>query len=222
MGDPGRTRAVYVSIVLLVLLGGGLVAVAIWLFRRTRAEPELLGPLEAMGRRSWRRTAPATRQQLLDAARPAGATPLGPGAATDGAAAAVAAHADAALAELDELLIAADVAVEVSLERRSEAEPDSSGDDDATASGDGPDAVGSDDVLSDEQHERKPEPEPAPEPAPAEVEASSDTVGDVDESVVQELEDGTAVDGPESPIVGTSVVEAEAGEPVPDTESEHA
>ena len=39
VGDPGRTRAVIVSIALLIVLGVGLVVLAMWLLRTTRSDP---------------------------------------------------------------------------------------------------------------------------------------------------------------------------------------
>lgn len=62
----------------LVVLGLVLVGVAIWLARRTRPEPELLAPLEAMGARRWRTTDADARRRQLDELRPAGAEPLPP------------------------------------------------------------------------------------------------------------------------------------------------
>ena len=46
-------------VVLLVLL-------AVWMLRRTRADLELLGPLERMGDSKWRKSGPETRLALLD------------------------------------------------------------------------------------------------------------------------------------------------------------
>ena len=76
VGDPAATRTVYTTVVLLVVLGIGLAALAVWIHRRTRPEPELLAPLEEMDSRRWRSRDPATRGRLLDEARPAGARPL--------------------------------------------------------------------------------------------------------------------------------------------------
>lgn len=76
VGDPEATRTVYTAIVVLALLGVGLVALAIWVFRRTKPEPELLAPLEVMQTRGWRKLDPAAQRRSLDDSRPAGASPL--------------------------------------------------------------------------------------------------------------------------------------------------
>jgi hypothetical protein len=59
----------------LVLLGLGMIALAVWLVRSTRSDPQALGPLEVMGGRRWRKADADRRQVNLDTARPAGATP---------------------------------------------------------------------------------------------------------------------------------------------------
>jgi hypothetical protein len=77
VGDPSRTRTVYVAVALLVALGLALVVLALWLVRRTRVDPQVLAPLELMGDRSWRREAdPESRVQRLDEVRPDGALTL--------------------------------------------------------------------------------------------------------------------------------------------------
>lgn len=78
VGDPSATRTVYTAVVVLVVLGVVLAALAGWILRRTRPEPELLAPLEEMDTRRWRRLDPATQRRLLDVARPDGAVPLVP------------------------------------------------------------------------------------------------------------------------------------------------
>jgi hypothetical protein len=55
--------------------------VAIWLFKRTRPDPEVLAPLEVMSDRAWRRGDPVWQRRRLDEVRPAGAEPLMPSAA---------------------------------------------------------------------------------------------------------------------------------------------
>jgi uncharacterized protein HemX len=55
VGDPEGTRTVTAIVALLVVIGIGLVMLAIWLFRVTRPDPELLAPLEIMSERRWRR-----------------------------------------------------------------------------------------------------------------------------------------------------------------------
>lgn len=81
IGDPDGTRTVTSLIALLVALGLALVMVAVWLFRRTRPDHELLAPLEVMGERTWRRLDPVGQRRRLDELRPDGATPLTPSAA---------------------------------------------------------------------------------------------------------------------------------------------
>ena len=76
--DPESTRIVYGVVVGLLAGGVLLVGLAIWLFRQTRPDPELLAPLDRMSSRSWRRLAPADRRRMLDAERPSGAQPLVP------------------------------------------------------------------------------------------------------------------------------------------------
>lgn len=78
VGDPGRTRAVYAAILFLVALGVVLIVVAVWLVRNTRVDPVVLGPLERMGERSWRRADPVFQRRQLDEVRPPGAVPLDP------------------------------------------------------------------------------------------------------------------------------------------------
>ncbi len=76
IGDPSATRTVYSTTVILVLLGLALGALAVWLFRRTRPEPELFAPLETMDTRAWRKMDADERRRELDAVRPAGALPV--------------------------------------------------------------------------------------------------------------------------------------------------
>lgn len=76
VGDPAATRTVYITVGLLVLLGVALAALAVWLWRRTRPEPQLLAPLEEMQTRRWRKQDPAGQRRALDASRPAGARPV--------------------------------------------------------------------------------------------------------------------------------------------------
>jgi hypothetical protein len=78
VGDPDGTRTVTSIVVLLVALGVALVMLAIWLFKVTRPDPELLAPLEVMGERKWRRADPVWQRRRLDVVRPAGAEPLQP------------------------------------------------------------------------------------------------------------------------------------------------
>ena len=81
VGDPDGTRAVTSIVALLVVLGVGLVMLAVWLFRVTRPDPEVLAPLEVMGERKWRRADPVWQRRRLDEVRPDGAEPLQPSVA---------------------------------------------------------------------------------------------------------------------------------------------
>ena len=78
VGDPDGTRAVTSIVALLAVLGIGLVMLAVWLFRVTRPDPEVLAPLEVMGERKWRRADPVWQRRRLDEVRPDGAEPLQP------------------------------------------------------------------------------------------------------------------------------------------------
>ena len=78
VGDPGRDRTVYATIVLLVALGFTMIMLAVWLLRSTRPDPEVLAPLERMGQRKWRRADPVWQRRHLDEVRPGGADPLEP------------------------------------------------------------------------------------------------------------------------------------------------
>jgi hypothetical protein len=75
-GDPSANRIVYGAVIALVVIGVILLGVAVWLFRQTRVDPELLAPLERMADRSWSKLDPATQRRMLDEVRPAGALPL--------------------------------------------------------------------------------------------------------------------------------------------------
>jgi hypothetical protein len=81
IGDPDGTRTVTSIVALLVAIGLALLLLAVWIFRRTRPDPELLAPLEAMGERSWRRGDPVWQRRRLDELRPRGARPLSPSVA---------------------------------------------------------------------------------------------------------------------------------------------
>ncbi len=77
-GDPSSSRIVYGIVVALLVIGVALVAVAVWVFRQTRVDPEVLAPLETMSDRRWRRLDPASQRRMLDEERPEGAEPLRP------------------------------------------------------------------------------------------------------------------------------------------------
>ena len=81
IGDPEGTRTVTSIVVLLAALGVALLLLAVWIFRATRPDPELLAPLEAMGERAWRRADPVWQRRRLDELRPRGARPLTPSVA---------------------------------------------------------------------------------------------------------------------------------------------
>lgn len=66
----------YTTVVLLGLLGVVLLVLAVWVWRRTRPEPELLAPLETMQTRGWRKLDPAAQRRSLDDSRPDGAAPI--------------------------------------------------------------------------------------------------------------------------------------------------
>jgi hypothetical protein len=77
-GDPSSSRIVYGIVVALAVIGVALVVVAVWVFRQTRIDPELLAPLETMSDRRWRKLDPASQRRMLDEERPEGAEPLHP------------------------------------------------------------------------------------------------------------------------------------------------
>lgn len=81
IGDPDGTRTITSIVALLVAIGLALLLLAVWIFRTTRPDPELLAPLEAMGERSWRRGDPVWQRRRLDELRPRGAKPLAPSVA---------------------------------------------------------------------------------------------------------------------------------------------
>lgn len=76
IGDPDGTRTITAIIALLVAIGLALVLLAVWLFKSTRPDRDLLAPLEVMGERSWRRKDPVWQRRRLDEVRPVGAHPL--------------------------------------------------------------------------------------------------------------------------------------------------
>lgn len=75
IGDPEGARTMTSIIALLAAIGLALLLVAIWVYRSTRPDPELLAPLEAMGERAWRRRDPVWQRRRLDELRPRGARP---------------------------------------------------------------------------------------------------------------------------------------------------
>ncbi len=81
VGDAEGERTVTSIVALLTAIGLGLLMVAVWLYRTTRPDPEVLAPLEAMSDRGWRRADPVAQRRRLDALRPEGARPLQPSVA---------------------------------------------------------------------------------------------------------------------------------------------
>ena len=75
-GDPASSRTVYAIVIGLVAIGVVLVVLAVWIIRQTRVDPELLGPLDVMAERRWRKLDPAGRRRMLDGVRPQGAKPV--------------------------------------------------------------------------------------------------------------------------------------------------
>jgi hypothetical protein len=75
------TRTVLAIVALLAVVGVGLVMLAMWLFRVTRPDRELLAPLEVMGDRKWRRGDPVWQRRRLDEVRPVDAAPFSPATA---------------------------------------------------------------------------------------------------------------------------------------------
>lgn len=78
VGDPEGTRTISSIVALLIAIGLALVMIAIWLYKTTRPDPDLLAPLEMMGERKWRRSDPVWQRRRLDGLRPEGAEPLEP------------------------------------------------------------------------------------------------------------------------------------------------
>jgi hypothetical protein len=81
VGDSAGTRTIGSIVLLLAVIGIALLMIAIWLFRLTRPDNELLAPLEVMGERKWRRADPVWQRRRLDEVRPGEAQPLQPSVA---------------------------------------------------------------------------------------------------------------------------------------------
>ena len=75
-GDPGSSRLVYAMVIGLVLVGIGLILLAVWILRQTRPDLDVLAPLERMGDGDWKKRDPSTQRRMLDDVRPEGADPL--------------------------------------------------------------------------------------------------------------------------------------------------
>jgi hypothetical protein len=78
LSDTAADRTVYLVAAGLVVLGIALAVATVWWWRSTRPEHPVLGPLEVMGERRFRRSADSERRQLLSSARPPGAEPSDP------------------------------------------------------------------------------------------------------------------------------------------------
>ena len=75
-GDPGSSRLVYAMVIGLVVVGIGLILLAVWILRQTRPDLEVLAPLERMGDGDWKKRDPSTQRRMLDEVRPEGAQPV--------------------------------------------------------------------------------------------------------------------------------------------------
>jgi hypothetical protein len=75
-GDPGSSRLVYAMVIGLVVVGVGLILLAVWILRQTRPDLDVLAPLERMGDGDWKKRDPSTQRRMLDEVRPEGAQPL--------------------------------------------------------------------------------------------------------------------------------------------------
>ena len=75
INDTNSTRKVYMLAGGLALLGIALIVITVWFWRSTRHDPELLGPLEVMGDRKFKRLEGTEQKQLLDGKRPTDAEP---------------------------------------------------------------------------------------------------------------------------------------------------
>jgi hypothetical protein len=71
LGSTGSTTLALAGA--LVIIGIAMICTAVWLVRSTRTDLPVLGPLEVMGDRRFRRSDPDARKRDLAAARPPGA-----------------------------------------------------------------------------------------------------------------------------------------------------
>ena len=180
VGDQTATRTVYITIVLLVALGLGLAILAVWLFKRTRPEPELLAPLEEMDTRAWRKQDPAAQRRALDAIRPPGARPV---------------HREAAVPDVDDEFAAARPAVGFEdLADDAHRDANDNANDDAT---DGP--AGGEGVTEHDEHN-----EPEGDVDGADTEHSSDPDVDVetDDSAADDTADADTADDDTAELAG--------------------
>jgi hypothetical protein len=71
--DPEHARIIYLAAGGLVLIAILVVVGTVWWWRSAAVEHPSLGPLEVMGTRSWSKSDPAARNDVLDSVRPEGA-----------------------------------------------------------------------------------------------------------------------------------------------------
>ena len=76
INDANSTRKVYLLAAGLAALGLLLIAITVWFWRSTRHDPELLGPLEVLGGRKFRKLAGNEQRQILEESRPGDVKPL--------------------------------------------------------------------------------------------------------------------------------------------------
>jgi hypothetical protein len=76
INDANSTRKVYLLAAGLAALGLALVAITVWFWRSTRHDPELLGPLEVLGDRKFRKMEGSEQRQVLEESRPNDVKPL--------------------------------------------------------------------------------------------------------------------------------------------------
>ena len=60
----------------LAVVGVAFALLGVWVLRQTRADLEVLAPLERMGDGDWKKRDPSTQRRMLDEVRPDGAQPL--------------------------------------------------------------------------------------------------------------------------------------------------
>ena len=70
INDANSTRKVYLLAAGLAVLGLALIAITVWFWRSTRHDPELLGPLEVLGDRKFRRLEGSEQRDVLDKTSP--------------------------------------------------------------------------------------------------------------------------------------------------------
>lgn len=78
VGDDRSSAIVYTIVVVLAVIGAVLIGLAVWVWRATSPDRQLLAPLELMDDQDWLRQDPQNRRRALDEVRPDGASPLVP------------------------------------------------------------------------------------------------------------------------------------------------